>query len=129
MGCSVLVLPLLRHSKSSHLEHWRTVCTSSIFRGFSLHFPECSDHQTIKALGMSWFFPNYFCSLTLNRIYTCIEQHVVLALDSLSYIWTCFCSLKLKCRGKKVRFAERKRSLVNIRWFKTFYKSWMQEAI
>lgn len=47
------------------------------------------------------------------------KYYVVLTLDSLSYIWTCFCLLKLKCRGKKVRFAERKRSLVNIRLFKT----------
>lgn len=131
MRCSALVLSLLRHSERSHLEHWRTVCNSCLFRGFRLHFPKCSDLQTIKALAISCFF-FFFQTIFVHSLwteYTCIGQHVVLILDSLSCIWTCFCLLKLKCRGKKVRFAERKRSPVNIRWFKTLYKLWMQEAV
>lgn len=60
MRYSALALCLLRHSKSSHLEHWRADCNLSIFRGFNLHFPKCSDLQTVKALEMSCFFSKLF---------------------------------------------------------------------
>lgn len=107
MRYSALVLSFLRHSQSSHLEHWRTVCNSSVFRGFGLHFPECSDLQTIKALEMSWFFSKLFLltPLTWNRIYTCIGPYcVVLTLDSLSYIWTClFAEVEMQRQKGEVR--------------------------
>lgn len=107
MRYSALVLSFLRHSQSSHLEHWRAVCNSSVFRGFSLHFPECSDLQTIEALEMSWFFSKLFLltPLTWNRIYTCIGPYcVVLTLDSLSYIWTClFAEVEMQRQKGEVR--------------------------